>query len=59
MSYKDHGFNVSVEANHLKTRERAEEIKELIRDRLADIPEDIYITICEYEMVTPAPEKPA
>lgn len=49
---RDHGFCVSIEANHIKDKKRAEEVAAIIRDRLSDLNEDIYVSVLEYELVS-------
>ena len=44
-------FAVSIEACHILTRERAEEVAELIRDRMLDIDEDVYVCVSDYRAV--------
>ena len=44
-------YAVSLEACHILTRERAEEIAEIIRERFSNIDEDMYVCISEYERV--------
>ena len=44
-------YAVSIEVCHILTEYDAERLAELIRDRLNDIPEDVYICVSKYEQV--------
>lgn len=44
-------YAVGIEACRIKTREQAEEIANLIRDRMKDIDEHVTVSISEYEHV--------
>lgn len=47
----DKRFAVSIEICHILDKEHADRLAEQIRDRLYDIPEDVYVCVSEYEKV--------
>lgn len=51
-------YAVGMEICHVLTQEKAEILAQMIRDRLNDMDEDVFICITEYEQVRKRREMP-
>jgi len=47
----EHRYAVGIEICHILTEKRAETLAQMIRDRLDDMDEDVFICITKYEQV--------